>query len=133
MSSLKQVLKAIFKFTPLEISSQSFEVLEPRIPDDMFGYDQIFERGEGFPNKGEDVYSFIMDKYHIESGEVEEDIAYLTDQLNRILINLHVLCDIVERTQIPDEIEADIALIFSNLYFKELYHLLNFLEEKKKK
>lgn len=133
MLSLKQVLKAIFKFTPLEISSQSFEVLEPRIPDDMSGYDQIFEREEGNPQKGEDVYSFIMDKYPIESREIEEDIAYFTDQLNRILRGLRTLCDTVEQNQIPDEIEAEIALIFLNLYFKELYQLLNFLEEKEKK
>ena len=131
MLSLKQVLKAIFKFTPLTISSQSFADLEPRIPDDMSGYDQIFERGKDFPQKGDDVYSFIMEKHQIESEEVEEDIMYLVDQLNRISIRLRTLCDTVKQTQIPDEIEGDIALIFSNLYFKELYYLLIFLEEEK--
>lgn len=131
MLSLKQVLKAFFNFTPLNISSQNFEDLEPYIPDDMSSYDQIFEREKGNPQKGEDVYSFIMDKYHIESEEIEEDIAYFTDQLNRILTNLHILCEIVKQTQIPDEIEGEIALIYSNLYFQELYHLLNFLEEEK--
>lgn len=131
MSSFRQVLKAFFQFTPLVISSQNFEDLEPRIPDDISGYDQIFERGEGVPNKGDDVYSFIMNKYRIESEEVEEDIMYLVDQLNRILFSLLTLCDNVKHTSIPDEIEGEIVLIYLNFYFKELYQLLNFLEEEK--
>lgn len=131
MLSLKQVLKAFFKFTPLSISSQSFEDLESRIPDNMSGYDQIFERGEGVPNKGDDVYSFIMNKHSIESEEVEEDIMYLVNQLNRILLGLRALCNTAKQTQIPDEIEGEIALIYLNFYFQELYQLLNFLEEEK--
>lgn len=129
MSSLKQVLKAFFEFTPLNISSHNFEDLESYIPDDMSGYGQIFEREKGNPQKGEDVYSFIMDKYNIESEEVEEDVMYLVDQLNRILLGLRTLCDTAKQTQIPDEIEGEIALIYFNLYFKELYQLLYFLED----
>jgi len=130
MLSLKQVLKAFFKFTPLNISSQSFEDLEPYIPNDMSGYDQIFERKDG-PYKGDDVFSFIMNKYRINSEEIEEDVMYFVHQLNKISLDLHNFCDIVKRTQTPDEIEGEIALIYLNLYYQELYQLLNFLEEKK--
>ena len=131
MSSFKQVLKGIFEFTPLNISSHNFKDLESYIPDDMSGYDQIFEREEGNPQKGEDVWPFIINKYHIEDRTTRENVRALIRQLSKILRNLRTLCGIVKQIQIPDEIEGEIALIFSNLYFKELYHLLNFLEEEK--